>query len=86
MEVWLIEGWRNAEIVPIPKKGDLKMCDNWHSISLMNAVRKLFGRIIQDWLKSLAEAILPDSQYVFRSGWGCIDMIFVEHELEEKTY
>ena len=29
-EVWLIEGWRNAEIVPISKKGDLKMCDNGH--------------------------------------------------------
>ena len=36
-------------------------------------------------MKSLAEAILLDSQYVFRSSWGCIDVIFVVRELVEKA-
>ena len=37
-EVWkegtVVRDWKNAEIVPIPKKGDLKHCDNWRGISL----------------------------------------------------
>ena len=23
--------WKNAVIVPIPKKGDLRICDNWRA-------------------------------------------------------
>ena len=47
------------ETVPIPKKGDLKVSVNWRGISLLDVVVKLVARIIQDWLKSLAEAIPP---------------------------
>jgi len=34
------------EIVPIPKKGHLKNCDNWRGISLLDMVGKLFGHIL----------------------------------------
>ena len=27
--------WRNATLIPIPKKGDLSQCDNWRGISLL---------------------------------------------------
>ena len=33
--------WRNAIVVPIPKKGDLRHCDNWRGISLFDVVGKL---------------------------------------------
>lgn len=29
----VVEDWRNAVIVPIPKQGDLKKCDNWRGIT-----------------------------------------------------
>ena len=32
--------------VPVPKKGDLTMCDNWRSISLLEFAVKLLGRIM----------------------------------------
>ncbi len=33
LEVWdvkeVVGDWKDAKIVPIPKKGDLRVCDNW---------------------------------------------------------
>ena len=31
----VVSDWRGAEIVPIPKKGDLKSPDNWRGISIV---------------------------------------------------
>ena len=33
-EVKVVAHWKNAEVVPIRKKGDLQHCDNWSGISL----------------------------------------------------
>ena len=53
-EVWkagcVVQDRKDAEIAPIPKKGDLRNCDNWRRISLLDVVGKLFGRILQDRL------------------------------------
>ena len=38
----MVGDWKDAEIVPIPKKGDLKHCDNWRGISLLDVVGKVF--------------------------------------------
>jgi len=88
-EVWksgcVVQDWKDAEIVPIPKKGDLKNCDNWRGISLLDVVGKLFGRIVQDRLQLIAEKVLPESQCGFRKGRGCVDMIFTARQLFEKS-
>ena len=39
--------WKVAIIVPIQKKGDLSVCDNWRAISLLDVGEKLFAKIIQ---------------------------------------
>jgi len=36
--------WRNASLVPVPKKGDLPSCDNWQGISQLDVVS--FAKII----------------------------------------
>ena len=72
----VVRDWKDAEIVPIPKKGDLKDCNSWGGISLLDVVGKLFGRILQDRLQLIAEKVLPESQCGFRKGRGCVDMIF----------
>eukprot|EP00117_Sycon_ciliatum_P038167 scpid28799/ scgid28415/ Transposon TX1 uncharacterized 149 kDa protein; ORF 2 len=77
--------WRDAQIVPIPKKGNLRVCDNWRGISLLDVVGKLFARIIHDHLEEIAEDILPDTQCGFRKGRGCVDMVFVAQQLVEKA-
>ena len=87
-EVWeqgaVVEDWKHAVIVPISKKGDLKECNNWRGISLLDVAGKLFARIIQERLQMIAEDILPESQCGFRGGRGCTDMIFAARQLVEK--
>ena len=88
-EVWTcgsaVSDWRNAEIVPIPKKGDLRSCDNWRGISLLDVVGKVFARVLQGRLQAVAEDVLPDSQCGFRRGRGCSDMVFTARQLMEKA-
>ena len=49
-KVWeeqkVVSDWRDAVIVPIPKKGDLHACDNWRGISLLDVVGKLLARVM----------------------------------------
>ena len=81
----VIVDWKDAEVVPIFKEGDLQQCDNWWGISLLDVVGKVFAQVIQERLQIIAERILPDSQCCFRKGRGCCDMIFVARQLLEKT-
>ena len=81
----VVNDWRDAEIVPVPKKGNLRLCDNWRGISLLDIVGKLFARVIQDRVQMIAEDVLPDSQCGFRKGRGCNDMVFVARQLIEKS-
>ena len=62
-KVWeegkVVRDWQDAVVVPIPKKGDLKQCDHWRGISLLDVVGKVLGRIVQGRLQAIAEKILP---------------------------
>ena len=80
----VVEDWRDAVVVPIPKKGDLKLCDNWRGISLLDVAGKVFAWILQDRLQGIAEKVLPESQCGFRKGRGCTDMVFAARQLVEK--
>ena len=86
-EVWAekeaVGDWKDAEIVPIPKKGDLRLCDNWRGISLLDVAGKVFARVMQERLQTIAETVLPESQCGFRKGRGCV--IFAARQLVEKT-
>ena len=88
-QVWedgeVVSAWRDAVIFPIPKKGDLRCCDNWRGISLLDVVGKIMARILKERLEVVADRILPESQCGFRKGRGCIDMIFVARQLIEKV-
>ena len=77
--------WKDALVVPIPKKGDLSQCDNWRGISLLDIGGKVFAKVIQQRLQCVAERVLPDTQCGFRSGRGCADMIFCARQLIEKA-
>ena len=80
------QAWRDAELVPIPKKGDLSLCDNWRGIALLDVIGKVVGRLIQSRLQAFAELKLPDSQCGFRKGRSCTDQIFSVSQFVEKVY
>ena len=77
--------WRDAILIPIPKKKNLSHCDNWKGISLFDVAGKVVTRILQERLQKLAEDELPESQCGFRKGRSCADMIFTVRQLVEKS-
>lgn len=77
--------WRDAVIVPIPKKGDLSLCDNWRRISLLDVMGKVFAKVVQGHLQDVVEDVVSESQCGFRKERGCIDMIFCARQLVEKA-
>ena len=87
-DVWasetVVKDWKDAVIVPIPKKGNLRECDNWRGISLLDVAGKVFARVVQERLQVIANEILPESQCGFRKGRGSTDMIFAAWQLVEK--
>ena len=89
LEVWeehkVVADWQDAQIVLIPKTGDLRSCDNWRGISLLDVVGKVFARIMQERLQTIADKVLPESQCGFRRGRGCTDMIFAARQMIEKA-
>ena len=74
-DVWkkgkVVKDWQDAEIVPIPKKGDLRKCDNWRRISLLAVVGKVFAGILQDRLQVVAEKILRIPVWVLEGEGMC---------------
>lgn len=88
-EIWRCEqvpqDWRDAVIIPLPKKGDRQLCSNWRGISLLSVAGKAFVKIIERRLSKFAEKRLSESQAGFRSKRGCIDMVFVARQLAEKS-
>ena len=69
--------WRKASLVPVSKKGELSLCDNWRGISLLDVMSKVFAKIIQQRLQANLEEELTDSQCGFCCSRGCSDMIIL---------
>ena len=63
-QVWeeghVVDDWKNVMVVPIPKKGDLRRCDNWRGISLLDVVGKVMARIVKERLEHIAKRVLPE--------------------------
>ena len=79
----VVQDWKDAEIVPM--KGDLKNCDNWRGVSLLDVIGKFFGHILQDRLRLIVEKVIPESQCGFRTARGHVDMTFTARQLFEKS-
>ena len=76
--------WMRAIIVPIYKgKGDRSECKNYRGISLLSIPGKVYGRILIEKVRSLTERLIGE-QCGFRSGWGCVDQVFVMKQMSEK--
>ena len=79
------QNWKDANIVPIFKKGSRKECGNYRGISLLSIAGKILARIILNRLdKLICTQILPETQCGFRSNRSTIDMIFSLRQIQEK--
>ena len=75
--------WRDALLVPVPKKGDLSCCDNWKGISLLDVMGKLSARVLNNRLQLVVEETVSDFQCGFRASRSCVDMMFCVRQLVE---
>jgi hypothetical protein len=68
--------WSRAIIVPIFKKKDKTVCDNYRGISLLCHAEKLFASIILQRIRKRTDEILTESQAGFRKSRSTINQLF----------
>ena len=71
---WLHD-WKRSVFIPIPKKGDIKECSNYHTITLISHASKVMLKILQARLQQCVNRELPDVHTGFRKGRGTRNQI-----------
>ena len=69
------EEWTFSIIIPLPKKDDLKQCENYRTIALVSHASKILLRIILERIRVKTETEIADEQAGFRQGRGTRDQI-----------
>ena len=69
------QDWKTSVFIPIPKKGNVKECSNYHTIALTSHTRKLMLNILQARLQQYMNCELPEVQAGFRKGRGTRDQV-----------
>jgi hypothetical protein len=77
------EEWKETIIVPVHKRGDREMCENYRGIALGNAAYKILSNIILRKIKPYIEKVKGDNQNGFRDGRSVIDTIFALRIINE---
>jgi sorting nexin-29 len=73
-------------IVPILKKGDKTMCDNYRGITILNTAYKVFSSVLYSRLMIYGEEILGEYQCGFRPNRSTIDHIHLMRQTMEKAH
>ena len=71
--------------IPIPKKGNVKECSNYHTIALISHSNKVMLKILQASLQQYLNQELPDVEAGVRKGRGTRDVIANTHYTVEKV-
>ena len=67
--------WTQSLIITRPKKGNLQLCQNYRTISLISHLSKIILEVILNRLKPQAEEIIAEEQAGFRAGRSTTDQI-----------
>ena len=76
--------WTQSLIITVPKKGNLQLCQNYRTISLISHQSKVMLRILLNRLTPHAEEIIKEEQAGFRAGRSTTEQIFNLRILCEK--
>ena len=69
------QDWKRSIFIPIPKKGNVKQCSNYHTIALISHASKVMLKMLQARLQQYVNRELPDVQAGFEKGSGSRDQI-----------
>ena len=76
--------WTQSLIIALPKKGNLQLCQNYRTNSLIRHVSKMMLKVILNRLKPQAQEIMAKDQAGFCSGRSTTEQIFNIRVLREK--
>ena len=76
--------WTKSLVIALPKKGDLKQCNNYRTLSLISHPSKVLLRIILNRLKFQAKDIIAEEQAGFMKGRSTVEQIFNLRSITEK--
>ena len=79
------QDWKRSVFIPIPKKGSIKECSNYHTIALISHTSKVMLKILPSRLQQYVNCELPDVPAHFRKGRGTRDPIANICWIIEKT-
>ena len=82
-QIWP-QDWKRSVFIPIPKKGNVKECSNYCTITLISQTRKVMLKIPQARLQQYVNHELSDVQDEFRKGRGTRDHIANIHWIIKK--
>ena len=78
-QIWKTQQWpqdrKMSVFIPIPKKGNVKQCSNYHTIALISHTSKAMLNVLQARHKQYVNRELPDVHAGFRKGRGTRDQI-----------
>ena len=69
------QDWKRSVFIAIPKKGNAKLCSNYHTISFISQASKVMLKILQARLQQHVNHEIPDVQGGFRKGRGTRDQV-----------
>ena len=78
-------GLENSDFIPIPKRGNVKECSNYHRIALISHASTVMLKILQAWLQQYVNQEFQHVQAGFRKGRGTRDHIANIHWIIEKA-
>ena len=67
--------WQRSVLIPVPKKGNAKECENYRTVALISHACKVMLRILQAKLQQYVNCELSDVQAGFRKDRGTRDQI-----------
>ena len=76
--------WTQSLVITLPKKGNLQLCQNYRTISLISHPSKVMLKIILNRLQPQAEAITAEEQAGFRTGRNTTEQIYNLRIIGEK--
>ena len=77
--------WTKSILILLPKKGDLKECSNYRTISLICHASKILLKLFNDRLSPSINKHISEEQAGFRANRSTIEKIFCLRMLAEKT-
>ena len=68
--------WTQSVIIPLPKKGNMKECENYRTISLICHASKVMLRIVLNKLQPQADIYIAEEQAGFQARRSTVEQIF----------